>query len=176
MTPFLSAAIAWLHGPDASEVRCLECGFAWQLAGPEAVQVIGEAPKRYASNLADWDDRRAVPEGTWSPVAYVWHVVDVLRGWSERFRAIAEDPETQLAPWDPDRLAAARGYGDLPLAGALWSLERATDDVRSAVGDLDHRTGFTHPEWGRGDVEDALRWLAHEVTHHEVDIARGVGH
>ncbi|MBW3562128.1 MAG: DinB family protein [Actinobacteria bacterium] len=174
MTPFLRAAIASLHGADASDVRCPECGFAWQLAGPEAETVIGDAATRYASHLADWDDRRAAPAGTWSPSAYVWHVVDVFRAWSERFRAAAEDPETTLVPWDQDRLAEVRGYDRLPLAGALWSLDRAAVDLAAAVEDLDHRTGFTHPDWGSGDVEDALRWIAHEVTHHEVDIARGV--
>lgn len=175
MTPFLREAIRWLQGPDASEVRCVECGFAWQLAGSEAERIVSEAPTRYASLLGDWDPRRVTPAGTWSPTAYVWHVVDVLRSWSERLRALYEDPETAFVSFDQDRLADVRGYDRLPLAGALWSLGRAAEDIRAAASDLDHRTGFTHPDWGPGEVEDGLRWLAHEVTHHEVDIARGVG-
>ncbi len=175
MNPFLRAAIGSLDGSDPSEVRCVDCGFAWQLAGPEAERIVSEAPQRYGSILGDWDARRSTPEGTWSPTAYVWHVVDVLRSWSERFRALSEDPDATFVPWDQDRLAEARGYERLPLSGALWTLERAAGDVRAAVADLDHRTGLTHPDWGAGEVEDALRWIAHEVTHHEVDITRGVG-
>lgn len=172
MTPFLRAAIRSLHGSDASEVRCPGCGFAWKLAGAEAERVVSGAAARYASHLGAWDARRATPSGTWPPSGYVWHVVDVLRSWSERFRALAEDPDTTFVSWDQDRLAEARGYDRLPLSGALWALERAAADVRRSVADLDHRTGLTHPDWGSGEVEDALRWIAHEVTHHEIDIER----
>ena len=37
--------------------------------------------------------------------------------------------------------------------------------------ELDHATTFEHGDWGTGNVGDATRWLAHEFTHHQIDVA-----
>jgi hypothetical protein len=45
---------------------------------------------------------------------------------------------------------------------------------REALGALDTDVGFDHPEWGHGTVADALRWVAHEVVHHDLDVRHGL--
>jgi hypothetical protein len=36
---------------------------------------------------------------------------------------------------------------------------------------LDPATPFLHGEWGAGNVGDGIRWLAHEMLHHQLDVA-----
>jgi hypothetical protein len=50
------------------------------------------------------------------------------------------------------------------------------DDVVRAWAErlhsLEDDTPFVHPAWGHGTVADALRGLAHETVHHELDVRR----
>jgi hypothetical protein len=39
-----------------------------------------------------------------------------------------------------------------------------------ATGLLSETAEFLHGDWGPGTVADAMRWLAHEYHHHEIDI------
>lgn len=173
VTPFLERAIAEML-PRADPARgCEECGFSWEIAAEEARGRIDDAPDRFARLLAGRDGVRH--ETGWSPSAYVWHVGDVVRAWAERLHALAADPSARWAGFDPDELARVRGYDRLPQATGPWALARATEALELALAGLGAGTGFTHPEWGPGTVDDALRWLAHEVVHHELDVRRGLG-
>ena len=112
----------------------------------------------------------AADDGGWNATAYLWHLVDLARSWSERWVQLDADPGSLLAGWDPDVLAAARNYPNLPTAPALWALDRATDTFVELSRRLDHATTFQHGDWGEGTIADGLRWLAHEYKHHQVDV------
>jgi hypothetical protein len=172
MTPFLRAAIATML-PHASTDGCAECGFDWTLPTSTCRDVIDGAPDRLGALLAG--HRAPAPDAGWSPSAYVWHVGDVVRAWAERLHALGADPTARWAGFDPDELARARIYGDLPAVTAAWALDQATQALTAALEPLDVVATFTHPEWGEGTVADALRWLAHEAVHHELDVRRGLG-
>jgi hypothetical protein len=174
MTPFLTAAIAEMLPNAGSAPACAECGFAWSTAGDEALDHVVAGADRFSDLFRGRDATRRPSPHVWSPSAYVWHVSDVTRAWSERLHTLHADPDAAWAGFDPDQLAAARHYLDLPQATAAWSLARSTDALAQAVEPLEMATGFVHPEWGEGTVTDALRWVAHEFVHHELDVRRGL--
>jgi hypothetical protein len=175
VTPFLDAAVREMLPHAGSAPSCAECGFSWLTEGEQALDLVQRAPARFAE-LLDGADAGLVPSpGVWSPSAYVWHVADLVRAWSERLHALGADPSAPWAGFDPDELAAARHYDALPRVTGPWAVARAVDALQTALGPLDLETGFEHPEWGHGTVADALRWLAHEAVHHDLDVRRGLG-
>lgn len=169
-SPFLDGALAWI-GNGAARDRCDICDFEWTIGSVRAVDAIEEAPDRYAVLLADRDGMVAPDDGGWNATAYLWHLTDLARSWSERWVQLADDQGSLLAGWDPDELAAARNYRNLPTVSALWALEQATTGFVDLSRQLEHDTPFEHGDWGTGTVADGLRWLAHEYTHHQLDVA-----
>ena len=175
MTPFLASAIAAMLPGAGSTDRCADCGFAWTCDGDEALTHILDAAHRYAELLEGRDATRKPAPEVWSPSAYVWHLGDVTRAWSERLHSLSADPEARWAGFDPDELARARSYDALPQVTGPWALARATEAFALALEPLDLDTGFVHPEWGDGTVADAVRWIGHEVVHHGFDVRGGLG-
>ncbi len=171
---FLSGALAWI-GDGAVADRCDVCGFEWAIDSSRAVDVIEASPERYAALLAGRDGMVAPAVGGWNATAYLWHLVDLARSWSERWVQVEDDPGSLLAGWDPDVLAAARNYRNLPTVPALWALSDATARFVELSRRLDHTTSFRHGDWGPGTVGDGLRWLAHEYTHHQLDVEARAG-
>jgi hypothetical protein len=174
MTPFLTAAIDEML-PNAEPDGCRECGFSWEIDGRRALEVLRVAPERFEALLTAAARTSDRPPGAWSPSGYVWHVGDVVRAWSERLHTLNVDPAIPWAGFDPDELAAARHYDELPSVTAPWALARAIEAVQLVLDRLALTTRFTHPEWGEGTVTDAVAWMAHEVAHHELDVRRGLG-
>jgi hypothetical protein len=121
--------------------------------------------------LAGHDGRATHPNLRWNATAYVVHVADVLRIWSERIAAVTLGSPDPVVPYDEDRLGDARGYVDLPLSGALWSVGRAVGDWRAAE-ELTESAAVTlaHPEQGSLSLDDVRRIMAHEVEHHVADV------
>jgi hypothetical protein len=76
-----------------------------------------------------------------------------------------------IVPYDEGRLGAIRGYANLPLAGALWSLERAARDWQAAE-ELAQSAGVTldHPEQGRLILDEVRKIMAHDIEHHAADL------
>lgn len=169
MTPFLAAAVEQLYGEQRA--TCATCGWPFGATVEEARSVVAAAPARVSEALRSGADH-PVPAGSWTPVGYCWHLVDFLRSWAERFVALHAGDGPVLVGWDPDELAAVRGYDRLPASSALWALDGATRDLLDAAALAGASATFTHADWGRGDVADALRWAAHEVVHHEHDVRR----
>jgi hypothetical protein len=68
-------------------------------------------------------------------------------------------------------LGDIRGYTSLPLAGALWSLERAAGDWQAAE-ELSQSAGVTldHREQGRLSLDEVRKIMAHEIEHHAADL------
>lgn len=166
---FLTGALAWISDGGGPE-RCDGCGFDWACPSADAVAAIEVAPARYAALLDGRDGMAPAGDGGWNATAYLWHLADLARSWSERWVQLRADPGSLLAGWDPDELAAARNYRNLPTGPALWALEQATETFVGLSRELDHATTFRHGDWGDGTVADGLRWLAHEFTHHQLDV------
>ena len=174
-SPFLTGALAWLTD-DGSPDRCETCDFDWSVPSDGAVAAIADAPVRYSALLAGRDGMAPAADGGWNATSYVWHLVDLARSWSERWVLLAAEPGSLIAGWDPDELAAARNYGNLPTVSALWALDRDVATFVELCDVVGHGTTFEHGDWGTGTVADATRWLAHEFTHHQLDVAeRAVG-
>lgn len=174
MTPFLEAAIAEML-PDAASLHgCAECGFAWTIESDEALSHVHAAGGRFEGLLQGREASRKPGPKVWSPSGYVWHVGDAVRAWSERLHSLGTDANVSWAGFDPNELARARRYDELPPGTAPWALARSTDSLVRALEPLDLDAAFVHPEWGEGTVTDALRWLAHEIVHHELDVRRGL--
>lgn len=174
MTPFLAAAIAEMLPNAGPSARCAECGFLWQTEGPDARGTVDAAAERFAELLPGDAANVPVAPDRWSPSAYVWHVGDLVRAWAERLHSLSVAPATPWAGFDPDELADARHYEALPPTTAAWALARSTEALQHSLDGLDPDLAFEHPEWGQGTVTDALRWLAHEVEHHDLDVRRGL--
>jgi hypothetical protein len=150
---------------------CRECGFEWAVERATCVAIVGDAPARFKSILAGQDGRRTHPNLQWNATAYVVHVADVLRIWSDRIAAVALGAADPVVPYDEDRLGDARGYGSLPLPGALWSLGRAVGDWLAAERLAESATvTLTHPEQGPLPLDDVRRIMAHEIEHHVADL------
>jgi hypothetical protein len=175
MTPFLAAAVAEMLPGAGRSSACAECGFSWLTEPGGALDAVERAPGRFEDLLAGTDGTVAPAPEVWSPSAYVWHVGDLVRAWAERLHSLASDPRAAWAGFDPDELARARHYDVLPQASGPWAVARSVDALQQSLGSLASETAFTHPEWGRGTVADALRWVAHEAVHHELDVRRGLG-
>ena len=169
VSPFLDGALSWLGGGTTSQM-CGDCGFEWTMKSTAAVDAMSAAPARYSALLEGRDGMTVPEDGTWNATAYLWHLTDLARSWSERWVQLRTAPGSLLAGWDPDVLAAARNYRNLPTVPALWALEDATATFVNLSRQLDHATPFEHGDWGAGTVGDGLRWLAHEYTHHQLDV------
>lgn len=170
---FLDGALTWLAGGDAG-AGCAACGLRWDVAPDAALASIAAAPDRYAALLSGADGMAPADDGGWNATAYVWHLVDLARGWSERWAQIEAAPGSLLVAWDPDVLAEARSYRRLPTSAALWALPESVATFVRATRRVGMRAAFDHAEWGPGCVGDAVVWLAHEFTHHQLDVAERV--
>jgi hypothetical protein len=172
VTPFLRAAVAEMLPGAGTASDCAECGFSWLTAGDRALAAVEDGPASFARLLEGREATVAPAPNVWSPSAYVWHVGDVVRAWAERLHSLGNDPGAAWAGFDPDELARARHYDALPGSTGPWALARSVDALVLSLEPLAHDTPFVHPEWGSGTVTDALRWVAHETVHHELDVRR----
>lgn len=133
------------------------------------------APGEFARILAGADGSERHPDLTWPVVAYVCHVSDNLRIWAERLAGLALGEQRPVAPYDQDRLAQARRYDGVALAGALWSLDRAVSDWQEAVLLVDQDAiTLIHPERHEQTLLDVVRSNAHDAFHHCWDVRRTI--
>jgi hypothetical protein len=164
-------------GPVLYGNPCHECGFDWNISREAATGLVSTMPKLYARILAaaGSDGSERDPELQWSARAYVCHVGDNLRIWAERLVGISRGASPTVTGYDEARLAEARGYEDVALQGAIWSLERAVEDWQSAV---DEATAagvvLIHPDRGEQSLLDVVRSNAHDAFHHQWDIQRSI--
>ena len=76
--------------PDSP--ACAECGFGWQLARQDAIDLVAQVPDAAAAAIAHVRDPAQRTGEAWSASMYVWHLVDVLRIGTERLLTLAHDP------------------------------------------------------------------------------------
>ncbi len=169
MTPFLEGALDWVYDGDPPAV-CPACGYDWSTPAADALAVVADGPDRFATALDGKDGMMVPADGSWNATAYLWHLADLMRSWSERWVQIADEPGSRLIGFDPDVLADARGYRSLPTVPGLWSLRSATEMFVGATSLVTFETPFEHGDWGMGTVGDGLRWLGHEFHHHLGDV------
>jgi DinB superfamily len=157
------------------DAQCPECLAPRHPTTAEAVAVVATAPERFAACFATLARDRWSAEpapGVWAPVAYLWHVVDVLRFGAERLWMLRLDPTSNVVPWDADEIAAARGYPGLSVEVGRHALAQARDVWLDAFATTPADAAAPHPEIGRMTAAVMAERNAHEVVHHAMDIAR----
>jgi hypothetical protein len=152
---------------------CRECGFDWSITLRDATLLVKSLPGLYEDVVADASGNERHPDLTWSVTAYICHVSDNLRIWAERLAGVASGAPRDVVAYDENALAEARGYEDVYLLAALWSLRRAVIDWQIAVERAaDGHVVLVHSERGPQSVVDVVRSNAHDAVHHLWDIRR----
>jgi hypothetical protein len=151
---------------------CVECGFDWNMARPDAMDLVAQVPGATATALARIADPTQRTGRPWSAAMYVWHLVDVLRIGTERLLTLAHDPDRGIACWDENALADARRYEQLSPAVGLIVLTSAAREWSGVAQAVPPDAEVLHPQFGALGAQEIIRRNAHEVRHHLMDINR----
>ncbi len=157
---------------------CGECGYSWSLTVHETVNVVAGLPAAYGETIGDGSGSERHPDLAWSVSAYVCHASDNLRIWAERLQGVLRGRTREVGVYDENRLAEVRGYDDIDVQAALWSLTRAADAwcVTVREGREREKSGepvtIIHPERGEQKLVEVARANCHDATHHHWDIGR----
>jgi hypothetical protein len=153
---------------------CPQCGFDFALGEAAALDVVANAPSRFAHAFAGREGPRYGAAGTWSPREYLWHVIDVLRHGTENFWMLALDPDAGLGPWREHDLMAARSASPMSVRVGLWALAVGVGEWNRSAHEAPPDVSAWHPDQGWVNRGHVLRWTAHELVHHEADIRWGL--
>jgi DinB superfamily len=151
---------------------CAECGFDWQLARQEAIDLVAQAPDAATASITRIHDPTRCTGDLWSPSMYLWHLVDVLRIGTERLLTLSYDPGRGIACWDENALAEARRYQQLSPAVGLIVLRSAAQAWVTTAAAAPADVQVRHPRFGVLGSLEIIRRNAHEVHHHLLDINR----
>jgi hypothetical protein len=151
---------------------CAECGFDWQLAGRDAIDLVAQGPDAAAAAIAGIDDPTQRTGEVWSASMYVWHLVDVLRIGTERLLTLTHDPGRGITCWDENALAEVRRYQWLSPVVGLIALRSAAQAWATTAAAAPADVQVRHPEFGALGALEIIRRNAHEVHHHLMDITR----
>lgn len=151
---------------------CPECGFSWSISPDAAIQLVEQAPDRFATLLESNGGGASDNAGRWSATSYLWHTVDVIRFGTERLWTITLDAASGVPGWDQNALADVRRYDELSVAVGLRALRVAIQDWVKAARDAPDTGRLEHPILGSLTTGDSIRRNAHEIQHHELDIRR----
>lgn len=151
---------------------CAECGFDWQLARQDAIDLVAQVPDAAAVAITGMHYPERRPGEAWSPSMYVWHLVDVLRIGTERLLTLAHDPGRGITCWDENALAEARRYQQLSPAVGVMVLRPAAHAWVAAAAAAPGDVQVRHPQFGALGAVEIIRRNAHEVHHHLMDINR----
>jgi hypothetical protein len=159
-------------GPATYGEPCRACGFSWVLSLDDALAQMAEVPTALAGLLSGATGRERHPDLAWSATAYVCHVGDNLRIWSERLMGIALGAPPEVAGYDENELARARRYEGIALEAALWSLRVAVDQWMAAVTRVrPDDPVLLHPVRGRQTLLEVAQSNVHDARHHQWDVA-----
>jgi DinB superfamily len=154
---------------------CRECAFDWSITLDDAVSSMSEAAADYEVLLDEATGAEQHADASWPVAAYVSHVADNLRIWTERLRGIELGASVVVGQYDQDALARARNYANIPLQSALWSLRLSVAEWRRAVdGASKVGTIMIHPERGELALRDVVTSTTHDAHHHLWDIRRAL--
>ncbi|MFD7291854.1 hypothetical protein ACFV9W_01075 [Streptomyces sp. NPDC059897] len=139
----------------------------------EAIEQVEDLPARYSALTRGRRGDERHPELAWNVAAYTSHVTDNLRNWAERLAGARLASVRHVPGYDQDLLSQARHYNDVPLAGALWSLQRAVDAwAESVSAALEEDVVLEHADRGVQRAEDVARNNTHDASHHAWDVER----
>lgn len=153
---------------------CPQCGFDWTLADATALDIVTNAPTRYARAFGGREGPRHGLAGTWSPREYLWHVVDALRHATEDLWMLAIDPDAGFTPWKRYDFMTARNSSPMSLRVGLWALAVVAGEWTRAAQEAPEDVSAWHPDQGWMYRRAVLQWTAHEVIHHETDVRWGL--
>jgi hypothetical protein len=152
---------------------CRECGFSWSLSGAQALAYVGGVADRLDLALVGVDGRSQHPGLTWNVSAYVAHIADNLRTWSEQFAGVMAGGDPRVPGYDEKLLGEARRYNDIPLASALWAVRQSVGGWVPTIGAaLESDVLLLHAGRGPHRASEVVMSNAHDVFHHEWDINR----
>ncbi len=160
-------------GPSTYGQPCRECAFEWTLAFEDAAANMSELAASYRDLLRRATGREQHPDLSWSTAAYVSHVADNLRIWSERLQGVTLGASLRVGSYDENELAVARNYETIPLQAAMWSLQLSVTEWHKAIAAARRKgTVVIHPERGEMDLLDVVVANTHDAQHHLWDIER----
>ncbi len=117
--------------------------------------------------------KESLPDLGWNVSAYIAHMTDNTRIWSERLIAVARGADAHVVPYDPDLLAESRRYNEVALPGVKWSLRIAVDTWLDAVAEATPAgVVMLHSERGAMELFDVVASNAHDALHHRWDLTR----
>jgi hypothetical protein len=152
---------------------CGACAFDWALPLDDAAPTMSAIAASYGDVLRGATGREQHRDLSWTSAAYVSHVGDNLRIWTERLRGVALGASRRVGSYDENELARARNYDAIPLPAALWSLRLSVAEWLKAVDDTPRSgTVLLHPERGAMDLREVVVSNIHDVRHHLWDIER----
>lgn len=164
-------------GPSTYGQPCRACAFDWSLTLDDAVSLMAELAAGYGDLLAGATGTERHPDVAWPVAAYVSHVADNLRIWTERLMGVALGASAVVGGYDENELAQARNYAMIPLEAALWSLRLSVAEWRRAVDGASRRgTLMIHPDRGELDLLDVVRSNMHDAHHHLWDVRRALAY
>jgi hypothetical protein len=154
---------------------CRQCAFVWSITLVDAVGLMSEVAADYENLLAEATGSEQHTDASWPVAAYVSHVADNLRIWTERLRGIELGASPLVGEYDQDELARARNYARIPLPAALWSLRLSVAEWLKAVDEAS-RLGsvMIHPERGELGLADVVTSTTHDAHHHLWDVRRAL--
>jgi hypothetical protein len=156
--------------PDAP--ACTECGFDWQLARQDAIDLVARVPDAATQAITSISDPVQRTGAAWSASMYLWHLVDVLRIGTERLLTLTHDPRRGITCWDENALAETRRYQQLsPIVGLMVLRQAAQAWVVTAAA-APEDVQVRHPQFGTLGALEIIRRNAHEACHHLMDIIR----
>jgi hypothetical protein len=153
---------------------CGRCGFEWSRPEEAAFNVVANAPSRFGRAFGGRDGPRYGLAGRWSPREHLWHVVDGLRHATEDLWMLALDPDAGFTPWRQHDVMMARSSSPMSLRVGLWAVAVASGEWVRAAQEAPGDVSSWHPEHGWIYREWVLRWSAHEVVHHELEVQQGL--
>jgi hypothetical protein len=154
---------------------CSQCGFDWSLSDEAGLEVVATSPTRFAHAFSGREGPRYGVGGSWSPREYLWHVVDGLRHGTENLWMLAVDADAGFTPWRQHDVMLARSVSPLSVRVGTCALAVAAREWTRAVHEAPADISSWHPDEGWVNRAFVVRWNAHEVVHHEMDIRWGLG-
>jgi hypothetical protein len=140
----------------------------------DALDLVQASPGSYAEAMQESGHAaEPVQPGAWSPLQYLWHMVDVLRIGTERLWTVMLDPASGIAGWDENTLAAVRRYDEQSVAVGLRAYEYAERTWREAAQEVPVDATTTHRAFGVVTAADVILRNTHECHHHLTDIRKG---
>jgi hypothetical protein len=136
----------------------------------ERLEWFGAALRAVVSGVPMDDARWKSPDGAWSILEIVRHLLDEeIEDFRRRIRLTIETPAADWPANDPERWAVERRYNEAPLAetAAKFAEERAASVrwLRERVS-IDWSVAHSHPQYGSFHAGDLLAsWAAHDALH-----------